>query len=192
MRFPSLTLALLSASVLVPSSLCALPVPPNPSLSMPPIHVPICHREPGGFDLYICARLLTALKNLPYYKKREIWAEYASGDGHLPAIFSFEDAQQRSCHLSMDLYEPGIPKTAKETFSLEQEQTDLNNIYFECLRKHGVGGFNRIGFLGNVAALLGPKLRPGGPWATLFQGLDLNGTETDKVRTIDLTPFADD
>lgn len=193
MRLPSLALTLLSSSILIPSLLCApaSPVSPNPSLSMPPIHVPICHRDPGGFNLFICARLLTALQNLPYYHHRKVWSEYASGDGHLPAAFFYEDAQKRSCHLSMDLYEPGIPITAKETFSLEEQQTDFNNLYFECLRKHGVGGFNRIGFLGNVAALLGPKLEPSGPWISLFKGMVANGTEATNIRTIDLTPFGD-
>lgn len=58
----------------------------------------------------------------------------------------------------MDLYEPGVPVTASETFSLEGEQRDLNGIYFECLKKYGTGGFARIGLNGNVAALLGPAL----------------------------------
>ncbi|KAI4124488.1 MAG: hypothetical protein LQ338_004780 [Usnochroma carphineum] len=192
MWLPSLTLTLLSSSILVPPSLCAPPQVADPStLAMPPIHVPICRREPGGFDLYICARLLSALKNLPYYKVREIWGEYERGEGHLPAVFSFEDRQQRSCHLSMDLYEPGVPVTATERFSLQEEQTDLNNIYFECLRAKGVGGFNRIGFLGNVAALLGPRLDSKSPWLAHFKGMAANGTDSDTVHTIDLTPFAD-
>lgn len=89
----------------------------------------------------------------------------------------------------MDLYEPGIPKTAKETFSLEQEQTDLNNIYFECLRKKRVGGFNRIGFLGNVAALLGPKMDPRNPWLSHFSGLAANGLNDSDIRMVDLTPY---
>lgn len=91
----------------------------------------------------------------------------------------------------MDLYEPGVPVTATERFSLQEEQTDLNNIYFECLRAKGVGGFNRIGFLGNVAALLGPRLDSKSPWLAHFKGMAANGTDSDTVHTIDLTPFAD-
>ncbi|KAL9006387.1 MAG: hypothetical protein Q9188_000861 [Gyalolechia gomerana] len=191
MLLPSLSLPLLSSFGLLQLSLCAPAfVPLNPTVKDVPIHQPICRRDPGGFDLVICARLLTALKNLPYYYDTKIWSEYATGDGHLPAIFSYQDRSgTRSCHLSMDLYEPGIPKTAKERFSLERVQTDLNNIYFECLKAKGVGGFNRIGLLGNVAALLGPSLDTNNVLLGPFRGLSANQTEAQNVRTIDLTPY---
>ncbi|KAL8942366.1 MAG: hypothetical protein Q9211_001427 [Gyalolechia sp. 1 TL-2023] len=186
-----LPFALLSSFVLLQLSLCApVLVTVNPTSNDVPIHQPICHREPGGFDLVICARLLVALKNLPYYYDTKIWSEYATGDGHLPAIFSYQDRSgTRSCHLSLDLYEPGIPKTAKERFSLERVQTDINNIYFECLKAKGVGGFNRIGFLGNVAALLGPSLNTyNAQWAH-SQRPGANQTDAQNVRMIDLTPY---
>ncbi|KAL8722782.1 MAG: hypothetical protein Q9225_000793 [Loekoesia sp. 1 TL-2023] len=89
----------------------------------------------------------------------------------------------------MDLYEPGIPKTATEKFSLEQVQSDLNNIYFECLRAKGVGGFNRIGLLGNVAALLGPKMDTDNPLLAHVKGMDGNETDAANVQTIDLTRY---
>ena len=85
----------------------------------------------------------------------------------------------------MDLYEPGVPVTASETFSLQEEQGDLNRIYFECLKRHGTAGFARVGLNGNVAALLGPPLGQmevegeGG-----LEGL-VNGTR--RARVIDLT-----
>ncbi|KAL8695345.1 MAG: hypothetical protein Q9218_000104 [Villophora microphyllina] len=138
----------------------------------------------------MCARLLLTLKNLPYYRIREVWAEYARGDGHLPAVFSYGDPSGwRQCFLSMDLYEPGTPFTAHEKFSLQEEQTDLNNIYFECLKAKSKGGFNRIGFLGNVAALLGPKLSRDSPALQYFKSMAANGTDLKNVRTIDLTKF---
>ncbi|KAL9018538.1 MAG: hypothetical protein Q9185_004139 [Variospora sp. 1 TL-2023] len=158
-----------------------------------PIHQPICREKPGGYDLLMCARLLTALKNLDYYYHIKIWGAHVEGDGHLPATFTFEDRQQpsSSCHLSLDLFEPGVPKTAIERFSLYDVHTDLNNIYFECLKKYGVGGFSRLGFLGNVAALLGPKLVSEDPWLGLFRGMAANGIDGKEVLTIDLTPLGD-
>ena len=194
MRFLALTLGLLSSSVLVSLSLSAPPpVTADHSLTMPPIHVPFCLREPGHFDLFICARLLTALRNLPYYRKQEIWSEYVSGDGHLPAVFSYQDPSgERTCYLSMDLYEPGIPRTAKERFSLDQVQTDLNNIYFECLKAKGKGGFNRIGYLGNVAAFLGPRLQSldmDDPLRASFKMLSGNDTDSGDIQTIDLSAY---
>lgn len=191
MRLPSLALGLLSSSILVSLSFCAPPPSTvGPTLTAPPIHVPICRKDPGGFDLYICARLLTSLKNLAYYDVQEVWSEYARGDGHLPAVFSYQDQSgERSCYLSMDLYEPGIPKTATERFSLEQVQSDLNNIYFECLRAKGVGGFNRIGLLGNIAALLGPKLDTNNPLLAHVKGTDGNETDAANIHTVDLTRY---
>ncbi|KAL8841336.1 MAG: hypothetical protein Q9170_000966 [Blastenia crenularia] len=189
MRFHYSYLSLSTSFILLQLSLCAPPIT-HPALTAAPIHVPVCRADPGGFDLFICARLLSALKNLPYYTVQEVWAEYARGDGHLPAIFSYQDQSgQRSCYLSMDLYEPGIPKTAKERFSLEKVQTDLNNIYFECLKAKGKGGFNRIGLFGNVAALLGPALDANNPLLGHFQGLKANVNGSSEVHTIDLTPY---
>lgn len=190
--------ALLFGCLMVPLSLCAPPISPglDTQAGVAPIHVPVCLSQPGGYDLFICAKLLTALRNLPYYQVREIWAEYSRGDGHLPAVFFYRDPSdpsgQRQCSLSMDLYEPGVPVTAHETFSLREEQTDFNNIYFECLKRKGSGGLNRIGFLGNVAALLGPKLGMNSPELRYFQGMAANGTDAKNVRTIDLTTVEPD
>ena len=85
----------------------------------------------------------------------------------------------------MDLYEPGVPVTASETFSLQGEQGDLNRIYFECLKGRGTAGFARVGLNGNVAALLGPPLGEGeGGLEGLLVGL---GNGTRRARVIDLT-----
>ncbi|KAL8735567.1 MAG: hypothetical protein Q9166_000736 [cf. Caloplaca sp. 2 TL-2023] len=194
MRLLYPALLFLGTTVFAPLSLCAPANPPNPALQpgAAPIHVPVCLNQPGGFDLYVCARLLTSLKNLPYYRQREIWAEYVAGDGHLPAVFSLSDtSRRRQCFLTMDLYEPGIPVTAKEVFSLQEEQQDFNNIYFECLRPKRSGGFNRIGYLGNVAAFLGPRLNMDNPLLAHFKTMSANGTDANDVRHIDLTPLAD-
>ncbi len=85
----------------------------------------------------------------------------------------------------MDLYEPGVPVTASETFSLEAEQKDLNRIYFDCLKKYGTAGFMRIGLNGNIAALLGPPLEESEEGE--FEGLAglRNGTRSAGV--IDMT-----
>lgn len=189
-----LSLTILSSLLLHELSLCApasvLTNPTNPTINPVPIHVPICLDHPGGYDLLVCARLLVALKKLPYYYDEEIWSEFVKGDGHLPAIFSLQDQYSpRSCHLSMDLYEPGIPKTAKERFSLARVHVDLTNIYFECLKTKRVGGFNRIGFLGNVAALLGPSLDPNNPLLAHFQGLSANQTNLQSVHMINMTAY---
>ncbi|KAL8941207.1 MAG: hypothetical protein Q9216_002384 [Gyalolechia sp. 2 TL-2023] len=178
-----LSFLLLSSFVLLQLSLCApASVSANPAINGVPIHVPICRKDRGGFDRLVCARLLVALKNLPYYYDVKIWSDYATGDGHLPAVFSFVDRSgTRSCYLTMDLYEPGIPKTAKERFSLEQVQTDLNNIYHECIKTQGVGGFNRIGLVGNVAALLGPSLGVNNALLGPFRGFGANQTEAQSV-----------
>lgn len=93
----------------------------------------------------------------------------------------------------MDLYEPGVPATAEETFSLQAEQKDLNGIYFECLKKRGTSGFARIGARGYVAALLGPPLvgvgdgdgkEEGG-----FGGMAAGRNGSAGARVIDLTGF---
>ncbi|KAL9598781.1 MAG: hypothetical protein Q9219_004279 [cf. Caloplaca sp. 3 TL-2023] len=191
MWVPSLPSILLSTSILIPLTFGApASVSTNPTLNAAPIHVPVCLGDPGGYDLLVCARLLAALKNLPYYDMQEVWSEYSRGDGHLPAIFSLQDRSGwRSCHLSMDLYEPGIPRTAKERFSLEQVQTDLVNVYWECLKARGEGGFNRIGLLGNIAAVLGPPLDTENPLLARFKNLNGNKTDDNKFRKIDLTPY---
>ena len=200
MRFFSPTLLFAGISILSPLSLCAPPVVENAALQSradplraAPLHVPVCEPQPGRFDLFVCARLLATLKNLPYYQQREIWSFYARGEGHLPAVFSLSDRSgQRQCFLTLDLYEPGVPQTAKETFSLKEEQHEFNNIYFECLKNRGLGGFDRIGFFGNVAAFLGPRLEAGNPLLTRFRMLSAkNATELDNVPVRDLTPLED-
>ncbi|KAF6231902.1 hypothetical protein HO173_009739 [Letharia columbiana] len=185
---PSLTLSL-TLLILTPPSL-PLTLPPPPTLTnttltgAPIIGQPVCRRQPGGFTLVVCARLLTGLRTLPDYRKREIWSEYATGAHRLPVVFVQTDAATgRTCHLSMDLYGPGVPATASETFSLEGAQGDLNGIYFGCLKKYGTAGFARIGLHGNVAALLGPPLGEGseeGGLAALRNG-------TRGARVMDMT-----
>ncbi|KAL8804506.1 MAG: hypothetical protein Q9182_002513 [Xanthomendoza sp. 2 TL-2023] len=124
---------------------------------------------------------------------RPIWSEYATGDGHLPAVLYLSDkARQRQCFLTLDLYEPGVPVTAKERFSLKDEQNEFNNIYFECLKAKRVGGLNRIGFMGNVAAWLGPRLERDHPLASHFRNfrsITGNETEAKNVRFIDMASF---
>ncbi|CAD6565088.1 MAG: hypothetical protein ASARMPREDX12_005676 [Alectoria sarmentosa] len=146
----------LTTTLLLTLLLLTAPSQPQPLTLAPPggpqIGVPTCRRLPGGFTLLLCARLLTNLKNLPDYTKQEIWSEYARGAYRLPVVFvqqqQTDDAtttgqqqqQKQTCHLSMDLYEPGVPVTASETFSLQGEQGDLNRIYFECLKGRGTAG----------------------------------------------------
>ena len=89
----------------------------------------------------------------------------------------------------MDLYEPGVPVTASETFSLQGEQKDLNGIYFECLKKYGKAGFARIGLHGNVAALLGPPLEEVVEDGRGFEGLAAFRNGSGSARVIDLTGF---
>ncbi|KAL8952542.1 MAG: hypothetical protein Q9222_001572 [Ikaeria aurantiellina] len=182
-------LVLLSSSIFAPLTLCISPISLNPALQAggDPLHVPVC-TEPGGYDLYICARLITAMKRLPYYNSRMVWSEYATGDGKLPATFHYDDpAGRRGCHLSLYLYEPGTPRTAYERFSLDEVQTDFNNVYFECLRAKGLGGHVRLGFVGNVAALLGPFPD--------HNSLTLPGsgapTANPNLHTVNLTSMAD-
>lgn len=93
----------------------------------------------------------------------------------------------------MDLYEPGVPVTASETFSLQGEQGDLNRIYFECLKRRGTAGFARVGLNGNVAALLGPPLGQvvvegvGEGGLEGLEGLVGLGNGTRRARVIGLT-----
>lgn len=90
----------------------------------------------------------------------------------------------------MDLYEPGVPVTASETFSLQGEQKDLNQIYFDCLKRYGTSGFARIGRRGNIAALLGPPLEEdedGGGGGGGFEGLAALRNGSRRARVIDLT-----
>ena len=192
MRLLSPALLFASTSILAPLSLCAGPLLRGAGPDIPgaaPLHVPICEPQGGPFDLYVCARLLTNLRNLPYYQQRQSWSERAGGEGHLPAIFSLSDrTRQRQCFLTLDLYEPGVPLTAKEIFSLSEEQHELNNIYFECLKAKGQSGFNRIGFFGNIAAFLGPRVNRDNPFLDNFRSLSANnGTGIDKVPVVDLT-----
>ncbi|KAL8808248.1 MAG: hypothetical protein Q9223_007004 [Gallowayella weberi] len=197
MRVFTPALLLASNSFFVPFSSCAPPASPNPALQQgpAPLHVPVCLDRPGGYDLFVCARLLATLKNLDYYSYPKIWSEYATGDGHLPAVFYLSDrARLRQCSLTLDLYEPGVPVTAKERFSLKDEQNEFNNIYFECLKAKRVGGLNRIGLMGNVAAWLGPRLERDDPLASHFKNfrsITGNETEAKNVRFIDMASFED-
>lgn len=90
----------------------------------------------------------------------------------------------------MDLYEPGVPLTASETFSLQGEQGDLNRIYFDCLKRYGTAGFARIGLNGYVAALLGPALEGVGgeeEEEVGFGGLEGLTNGSRSARVIDLS-----
>ena len=73
---------------------------------------------------------------------------------------------------------------------MQEEQTDLNRIYYSCLKAQGVYGIERIGTKGNVAALLGPRYADpilseelGGAFA--------NGTAASNATVIDLTSYED-
>ncbi|KAI4241622.1 MAG: hypothetical protein L6R40_004455 [Gallowayella cf. fulva] len=194
MRLLTPTRLLASISIFAPLSVCAPPNPPNLALQQgpAPIHQPVCLDQPGGYDLFVCARLLASLKNLPYFPYTIIWSEYATGDGRLPAVFYLSDtARKRQCFLTLDLYEPGVPLTAKERFSLKEELHEFNNVYFECLKKKQVGGLNRIGLLGNVAAWLGPRLDRIGALPANAKSMSGNETEVRKVRMINMAPFED-
>ncbi|KAL8684068.1 MAG: hypothetical protein Q9186_000099 [Xanthomendoza sp. 1 TL-2023] len=186
-----------TTSIFAPLSSCAPPNSPNLALQQgpAPLHVPTCLDRPGGYDLFVCARLLSTLKNLDYYSFPKIWSELAAGDGHLPAVLFLSDkTQRRQCFLTLDLYEPGVPATAKERFSLKEEQNEFNNIYFECLKAKGLGGLNRIGYFGNVAAWLGPRLQRDNPSAAHFKNfrsITGNETEAKNVHMIDMAAFDD-
>lgn len=84
-----------------------------------------------------------------------------------------------------------MPLTAKERFSLKEELHEFNNVYFECLKKKQVGGLNRIGLLGNVAAWLGPRLDRIGALPANAKSMSGNETEVRKVRMINMAPFED-
>ena len=68
-----------------------------------------------------------------------------------------DPASQKTCYLTFDLFNAAAQITASERFSLQEEQTDLNRIYYSCLKAKNVYGVERIGTKGNVAALLGPR-----------------------------------
>ena len=165
---------------------------PNTTVSTalaPPIHVPVCGRARGAWTLLTCARLLVNLKNLPDYTKEEIWSKFQTGESHLPTTFSLTDpASQKTCYLTFDLFNAAAQITASERFSLEEEQTDLNRIYYGCLKAKSVYGVERLGTKGNVAALLGPRYADpvvseelGGAFA--------EGSAGDNATVIDLTDY---
>ena len=157
----------------------------------PPIHVPVCGRSRGDWTLLTCARLLVNLKNLPDYTKEEIWSKFVTGESRLPTTFSLTDpASQKTCYLTLDLFNAAAQITASDRFSLQEEQTDLNRIYYSCLKAQSVYGIERIGTKGNVAALLGPRYADpilseelGGAFA--------NGTASSNATVIDLTSYED-
>ena len=172
----------------------SLDSPSNATISTafaPPIHVPVCGRSRGDWTLLTCARLLVNLKNLPSYTKEEIWSKFQAGESHLPTTFSLTDrASQKTCYLTFDLFNAAAQITASERFSLQEEQTDLNRIYYSCLKAKGVYGVERIGVKGNVAALLGPRFADpvvseelGGAFA--------EGSGDVNATIIDLTPYED-
>ena len=154
----------------------------------PPVHVPVCYRKRGGFSLLQCARLLTGLKNLPTYTKEDIWSKFVAGESRLPAVFVQRDqAKSQSCYLTIDLYQdPKVPITSLERFSLQDEQNDLNRIYFDCLKNYGGYGISRIGTKGNVAALLGPQFAAEGIWDERFGGAFTDGS-IQNATVVDLT-----
>lgn len=159
------------------------------ALIAPPIHIPVCGRTRGTWTLLTCARLLVNLKNLPSYTKQEIWSKFQTGESHLPTTFSLTDpASQKTCYLTFDLFNAAAQITASERFSLQQEQTDLNRIYYNCLKAQDVYGVERIGLKGNVAALLGPR------YADPVVSEELGGAFAEgrgggNATVIDLTPY---
>ena len=157
----------------------------------PPIHVPVCGRTRGDWTLLTCARLLVNLKNLPSYTKESIWSKFVTGESRLPTTFSLTDpASQRTCYLTFDLYNAAAQITASERFSLQEEQTDLNRIYYGCLKGKGVYGIERIGMKGNVAALLGPRYADP-VLSEELGGAFGNGTAESNVTVIDLSDYED-
>ncbi|KAL2047379.1 hypothetical protein N7G274_001400 [Stereocaulon virgatum] len=196
------------ASLLIGAILCflaypclSLGLPPiiarsEPNTTLPsaetPIHVPVCYRSPGGFTLLLCARLLTNLKNLPTYTKEEIWSKFVTGESRLPAVFVQRDSlKSQACYLTFNLFQtPSVPITALERFSLADEQSDLNRIYFQCLKK-GRYGIERIGTKGNVAALLGPQYTSDDIWDEHFPGTFANGSFSGIPDIVDLTSLDD-
>lgn len=157
----------------------------------PPIHVPVCGRSRGDWTLLTCARLLVNLKNLPNYTKEDIWSKFVTGESRLPTTFSLTDpASQKTCYLTFDLFNAAAQITASERFSLQDEQTDLNRIYYACLKPQSVYGIERIGTKGNVAALLGPRYAD--PiMSEQLGGAFANDTASNNATVIDLTPYKD-
>ena len=163
----------------------------NQTISAPPLHVPICGRSRGDWTLLTCARLLVNLKNLPDYTKEAIWSKFVTGESHLPTTFSLTDAaSQKTCYLTFDLYNAAAQITASERFSLQEEQTDLNRIYYACLKPRSVYGIERIGTKGNVAALLGPRYADP-VLSEELGGLFANGSASGNETVIDLTRYED-
>ena len=159
---------------------------------VPPIHVPVCGRSRSGdWTLLTCARLLVNLKNLPGYTKEEIWSKFVTGESRLPTTFSLTDpASQKTCYLTFDLFNAAAQITASDRFSLQEEQTDLNRIYYGCLKTYNVYGIERIGTKGNVAALLGPRYAD--PiLSEQLGGAFSNQSAADNAAIIDLTPYED-
>lgn len=201
MHFPHASLLVPAVAFFLASTSLCLSIPPLNALLQtnstlagadPPVHVPICSRQSGGFTLLLCARLLTSLKSLPTYTKEEVWSKFVTGESRLPAVFVQRDqVKSRSCYLTIDLYQsPSVPITALERFSLADEQTDLNRLYFQCL-KNGGYGIERIGAKGNVAALLGPQYAADEVWDEQFPGMFANGSISGSVNVVDLTPLDD-
>ena len=157
----------------------------------PPIHVPVCGRSRGDWTLLTCARLLVNLKNLPDYTKEEIWSKFVTGESRLPTTFSLTDpASRKTCYLTFDLFNAAAQITASERFSLEEEQTDLNRIYYNCLKAQSVYGIERIGTKGNVAALLGPRFAD--PiLSEQLGGAFANETASSNATVIDLSGYGD-
>ncbi len=157
----------------------------------PPVHVPSCGRSRGDWTLLTCARLLVNLKNLPDYTKEEIWSKFVTGESRLPTTFSLTDpASQKTCYLTFDLFNAAAQITASDRFSLQEEQTDLNRIYYACLKQRSVYGIERIGTKGNVAALLGPRYAD--PiMSEQLGGAFSNQSASNNATIIDLTPYGD-
>ena len=157
---------------------------------LPPIHVPICGRSagPGDWNLISCARLLVNLKNLPEYTREEIWSKFKAGFSHLPTTFSITDpVTEKTCYLTFDLFQAAAQVTASERFSLQDEQPDLNRIYYDCLKK-GLYGMERIGMTGNVVVLLGPRFSDPAS-EDMFGGAFGNDTASSSGSVTDLTHY---
>ena len=182
-----------STALSINTTLSTIPSSNLTALIAPPIHVPICGptrgRTGADWTLLTCARLLVNLKNLPSYTKTEIWSKFQTGESHLPTTFSLTDpASQKTCYLTFDLFNAAAQITASEKFSLQEEQTDLNRIYYNCLKAGGVYGVERLGVKGNVAALLGPRYAD--PIVSMeMGGAFARGGGDDGAAIIDLTPY---
>ena len=73
---------------------------------------------------------------------------------------------------------------------MQEEQTDLNRIYYACLKPRSVYGIERIGTKGNVAALLGPRYADPVLSGELG-GLFANGSGSGFDTVIDLSGYED-